>query len=64
MTVEERKTFIEPRPNMMREEKNMHLSYMLRVPPHANQNIFRIGRAQSGKVCLNHERSPLASRKR
>lgn len=49
MTVEERKTFIEdPRPNMMREEKNMHLSYMLRVAPHAKQNIFRIERAEIG----------------
>ena len=49
MTVEERKIFIEdPRPNMMREEKNTHLSYMLRVAAYANQNIFRIERAEIG----------------
>ena len=49
MPVQESKNFIEdPRPNMTTEEKNMHLSYMLRVVPHARQSIFRIERVEIG----------------
>ena len=49
MSLEEKKTFVEdPTPNMTNEEKKRHLSYMLGVTPHDEQNIFRIERVEIG----------------
>jgi len=49
MAVEEKTTFIpDPKPDMTREEKNLHLAYKLGVAPQPTQNIFRIERAEIG----------------
>jgi len=49
MAVQEKTTFIpDPKPDMTREEKNLHLAYKLGVAPQPTQNIFRIERAEIG----------------
>jgi hypothetical protein len=49
MTVREDNIFVEdPKPNMIREEKNKHIGYKLRSTPYCFENIICIERVEIG----------------
>ena len=49
MPLLEKKAFLkDPRSNMTKEDKNMHLSAKIAVGPYVRMNIFRIERVEIG----------------